>query len=104
MQRRENGAVNDFAALTLQSLLPAEGANDSGDVALLAVYLVIHAPHFIRGDFAAEIGERVAKTGKSHQRVLPTDRNRVVRRKIVAVVFENHQVAGGDDPIGRIAG
>src|ERR1700693_3871448 len=69
-----------------------EDADNGGDVVLGGVDFGVEVAHFVGGDFAGQIRERVAEFGEFGQGVAAHDGDRVVGREIVAIVGES---AGG---------
>ena len=82
----------------------AEIANYRGYVALFAVDQVVEMTHVRAGDFTAKVGKSGAKLWVLVERGLTHDGHGVVGRKVVAIIFEDHEVERIDDAIGRITG
>ncbi len=56
---------------------------------MLAVDRIIHAAHFIFGNFARELAERCAGLRVRVEHDTAHERHRFIRRKIAAVVLES---------------
>src|SRR5437763_270621 len=81
-----------------------KGRNDLWNILVFDVRGVVHAPHVGRTDAAAKAFERGADLRVLQQRLCPRDRCRVVRREVMPVVIELHEIQGGDEPRRRVAG
>ena len=71
---------------------------------MIGVDLSVEAAHVGGGEFVVEIGEGGAEFGKFFERVVANDRDGVVRREIVAIVFEGDEMQGVDQAVGGVAG
>src|SRR5215470_6800675 len=78
--------------------------DDLRGVLVQCIDRVIHPPHLARADASTQPLDRFTYLGILQQRLRARDRRRVVRRKVVAVVIQLHEVEGGDEPGGRVAG
>ena len=81
----------------------AEIADNGGDVPLFRIHQIIEMSHVSAGHLAPEFGEHGAKLRKLLECILANDGDGVIGRKIVAVVFQDNQMQGIDDPIGGVA-
>ena len=81
-----------------------EGAHDGGDVLVLGVDGIVKTTHVRGGEFASEIGEGGAELRELREGRLADDGNSVVRREIVAVVFEGDEAEGINEAVGGVAG
>src|ERR1700678_4114408 len=71
---------------------------------MLAVNGFIHGAHVFSGDLAGERIERILNLRPALQRVLPYQWNGLVRRKIMAIIFESPESEGLNRPVRRVAG
>ncbi len=78
--------------------------DDRGDIALIGVDLSIEAAHIGGGEFVVEISESGAEFGKFFEGVVADDGDGVVRREIVAIIFEGDEMEGVDQAVRGIAG
>jgi hypothetical protein len=70
----------------------AECADYDGGIALVSVDFGIEVAHFFGRDFVGEIGEGPAELREFGQGVASDDRDGVVRREVVLVVYERYEV------------
>src|SRR5690242_5860890 len=88
----------------LQALPLQEPSYDFPHIPLLAIHFVIKLAHFGVGNFSREAIKCLAKLGVFCQRLLANDRDSLIWRKVVLVVFEHEQVERGYESVGHIAG
>ena len=86
-----------------QSLTPQKFVRDILYVAVLAIESVIQFLHFLIGNLVRQIIQSLSNSGMPLQRLLPHHRDRFVRGKIIAVVFQNEKIEDGNQSIGGIA-
>lgn len=90
--------------VSLKMVGAAEVADDDGHVALGGIHLGVEMAHVGGGNFSGEIGEGGAELGKLREGRLADDGDRVVRREVMAVVFEGEDGKSVEGAIGGIAG
>lgn len=90
--------------VSLKMVGAAEVADDGGDVALGGIHLGVEMAHVGSGNFSGEIGEGGAELRKLREGRLADDGDGVVRRKVMAVVFESEDGKSVESAIGGIAG
>ena len=79
-------------------------AHNGGSVKVPRVDGVVEAAHVGGGEFAGEIGKGGAELGESFESGGANDGNSVIRRKVMAVVFESDQAERINQAVGGIAG
>src|SRR6267143_7207343 len=70
---------------------------------MLGVHRVVEVANVSGGELTSEVGEGGTKLGKSRESGLADDRDGVVGRKVVAVVFEGYESEGIDEAICGVA-
>jgi hypothetical protein len=90
--------------IQLEAFGLAEGANDGGSVKVLRIDGVVEAAHVGGGEFASEIGKGGAELGESFESGAANDGNRVIGRKVMAIVFKGDQAKRINQAVGGIAG
>src|SRR5712671_5263406 len=90
--------------LPLQAFGLTEGSDDGGGVLVLGIDGVVEAADVGGREFTSEMGEDAAELRKTRERGLAHDGDSVVRREVVAVVFEGNEVERVDEPVGGVAG
>jgi hypothetical protein len=84
----------------LEAFGRAEFANYSYDITLVGVYLLIEIAHIGLGDFSGEVAERGAELREAFQGRFANDRDRVVWRKVVAIVLQRNEAEGLNQAVG----
>src|SRR5579872_328481 len=98
----ETVAADDETS-ALQSFGFQEGANDCGHVAVLAVHGIDQVAHIVVGNFPGKLTESIANLRMLGEHVFANDGNRLVGRKVMAVVFKDEEVKRGDQAVGGVA-
>src|SRR5207245_4263241 len=88
----------------LQAPAAKEFSHHLRNVLALAVHGIVQPTHYVFGDLAGESVQRVAHFRMALQRLAAHDGHSLVRRKVVAVVLEHHQVERCDDAVRGISG
>ncbi len=73
-------------------------------ISALPIYVIVHFPHFISADLPGEVGEGWLCGREMFQKFRSGDRNGIVGRKVIAIIFQNHQPERIDQPIRVVAG
>ena len=71
---------------------------------MIGVDLSVEVAHICGGEFVVEIGEGGAELGEFFEGVVANDGDGVVRREIVAIVFEGDEMERVNQAVGGIAG
>jgi hypothetical protein len=88
----------------LETSRRTELPDDGGCVLVLGIDGIVEAADVGGGKFACEIGEGGAKLGEFGERGLADDGDGVVRREVVAIVFEGDEAEGVDEAVSGVAG
>src|SRR5258708_2689745 len=73
-------------------------------ILLLPIHRIVHAPHIVGGDAAAQPIQGHCNFRMPLERLTPHNRHSVIRWKIMPVVFEDHQIKCCDQPVSVRAG
>ena len=71
---------------------------------MLAVYGVVEPAHVVLGDFSGQFVECLLHFGMPSQDLLTNNRNRLVGREVVAVIFEDKEIQSWNEAVGGVAG
>src|SRR5262249_28352853 len=88
----------------LQAFCLAEFPYHGRRLLVQSVHSVVHTPHIGGGHFSGKFRQRRAQFRKPLQRGLARDGYGVVRRKIVCIVLQRHQIQRFDQAVGGISG
>src|ERR1700688_608180 len=97
------GGCDFFSNTSLQIVGLAILADHRGYVALLPIDKTVQVAHVLPADFAAQFRQRSPQLRKFFKRGSADDGHCVVWRKIVAVIFQDHQMQRVDDAVGGVA-
>ncbi len=82
----------------------AESAHHGRSVLVLGVDGVVESADIGGGEFSGEIGHSGAELREPRERSLPDDRDGIIRRKVMAVVFKSDEAERVDEAVGGVAG
>ena len=86
-----------------KALLAQEFSHHFFHIAVLAVDRVVELAHVVIGNLSREFIQRFSHLRMARQHLLPNDRHGLVRREVVAIVFQNEQIQRRDQSVGGIS-
>src|ERR1700691_4980557 len=99
------GPVVSSRSRTSSKPLPVtKFSHDFGQIAMLAVDGFVHRAHIVRGNSSGKSVERSLNLRPALERLRAHQRNRLVRRKVAAVVFKSCESEGLDGAVGGVGG
>src|ERR1700692_626753 len=98
------GGCDCISNTSLQIVGLAILADYRGHVALLPIDKIIEVAHVLPADFAAQLRQCAAQLRKFFKRGPANDWYCVIWWKVMAVIFQDHQMQRVDDAVGGVAG
>ena len=70
---------------------------------MLCVHGVVHLLHLLIGDLPAKISQRTGNFRMPLQCLLANDWDSLIRREVMTIIFERHEIKSGNKTVGGIA-